>query len=319
MKAPTFAPPVRPVPIILDTDMGTDCDDAAALAMLHACMDTGDANLLAVVVNNRADASVGAVAAINTYYGRPEIPLGAYTGETVGEPHVPIYTEIVDDVARYGHLVTTRRDAPAAVDVYRRALSDAPDAGVVVVSIGFLNNLDDLLASGADEISPLDGRELVRLKVAHLVMMGGDYPSGAEYNFCGENAGPCTAPVLENWPTPILFSGYSLGERIITGPVLKQLPEDNPVRLAYVRREDVPIDNGRPSWDQTAILAAVYGPDRWWNLSPAGRNRVDPDGSNTWQDDPGGSCAYLIEREPVETVVADIERLMIAARAGVPS
>src|SRR5690625_5965183 len=34
----------RPVPVIFDTDMATDCDDAGALAMLHTLLNVGEPN-----------------------------------------------------------------------------------------------------------------------------------------------------------------------------------------------------------------------------------------------------------------------------------
>ena len=68
----------EPVKLILDTDMSGDCDDAGALALLHALADRGECEILAVVTNRRdlTDASAAAVDAINTYYGRGDIPIG---------------------------------------------------------------------------------------------------------------------------------------------------------------------------------------------------------------------------------------------------
>ena len=43
----------RVVRLILDTDMLTDCDDTAALGMLHAMADAGEAQMLARVVSSR--------------------------------------------------------------------------------------------------------------------------------------------------------------------------------------------------------------------------------------------------------------------------
>ena len=40
----------EPVPVIFDTDMGNDVDDAIALAMLHALESRGESKLLAVTV-----------------------------------------------------------------------------------------------------------------------------------------------------------------------------------------------------------------------------------------------------------------------------
>ena len=66
------------VKIILDTDMASDCDDAGALAVLNVLADRGEAKILAVVTNGKdlSNASAAAVDVINTYYGRPNIPIG---------------------------------------------------------------------------------------------------------------------------------------------------------------------------------------------------------------------------------------------------
>jgi hypothetical protein len=52
------------VPLIFDTDMDTDCDDASALAMLHALADAGEVEILATVVSSKYAWSVPCVAAI---------------------------------------------------------------------------------------------------------------------------------------------------------------------------------------------------------------------------------------------------------------
>lgn len=309
-----FAPPSSPVRLILDTDIGTDCDDAGALAVLHALEQQGEAKLLGVVVNNQADASVGAVAAINAFYCRPEIPIGAYPRTEVGVAEVPLYSSIAQDTATYAHTIFKREHVPTAVALYRQILAAQPDGQTVISSIGFLNNLHDLLASEADEIIALTGRELVAQKVAHTVIMGGDFPRGHEYNFTGENAGRLTAPVLEQWPTPILFTGFTLGERILSGPALAALPEHHPVRRAYQQHHEDPLHQGRPSWDQTAILAAVRGPASTWKLSTPGYCRADAQGANQWEDDPNGSHAYLVEDIPPAKVAQEIEALMVAAQ-----
>ncbi len=64
--------------VIFDTDMANDCDDTGALAVLHALADRGEAEILAVVTNRKdpSNASAAACAAINGYYGRPDIPIG---------------------------------------------------------------------------------------------------------------------------------------------------------------------------------------------------------------------------------------------------
>jgi hypothetical protein len=64
--------------LILDTDIDGDCDDASALAVLHALADLGECNILGVVVSAPpVDLGVGAVRAINHACGRPDLPVGA--------------------------------------------------------------------------------------------------------------------------------------------------------------------------------------------------------------------------------------------------
>jgi hypothetical protein len=62
--------------IIYDTDFGPDIDDVAALAMLHTLADNGEANILAAMVSSSHYWSPGGIDAVNTYYGRPDIPIG---------------------------------------------------------------------------------------------------------------------------------------------------------------------------------------------------------------------------------------------------
>ena len=66
----------EPTPIIFDTDMDLDCDDAGALAVLHALMDFNETKILGVIVDVPFEASAKCVMIINNYYNRPEIPVG---------------------------------------------------------------------------------------------------------------------------------------------------------------------------------------------------------------------------------------------------
>lgn len=62
--------------VIWDTDMDSDIDDAAALAILHHFADLGEVEILATISGSPIDYSVELVDVINTYYGRPDIPTG---------------------------------------------------------------------------------------------------------------------------------------------------------------------------------------------------------------------------------------------------
>jgi hypothetical protein len=295
--------------IILDTDICADVDDVGALAVLNKLVDLGECELLACVVNGRDvdKACAATISATNTWYGRPQIPIGTYQGSK-SEPMKSGYTTGVRDGVP--HSAKPDDAMPRALDVYRQSLATAPNGSVTIVSIGFLMNLRELLESRPDAISPLNGADLAREKVKRLVIMGGQFPASdpknGEYNFAAMDAGSDTQFVVENWPTPILFTGYEIGDKIITGTTLPRTPPANPVRRAY---ELFNKCEGRASWDQTAVLAAVRAPELYWNVSANGHCVVAPDGTNTWANAPRGH-SYLTGKIPSSDLAAIIDDLM---------
>lgn len=171
------------VDLILDTDLGPDYDDVGAMAVLHALADSGQVNILATVSSNRDEQVVPCIEVINTYFGRPDILVGAPKcdpGVTLTTWHKTKWTDVLP--AKYAHRTGKSSDAPDAVKIYRKVLSEQPDTSVVICTIGFFSNLKDLLNSSGDEYSPLTGKELVAQKVKRLVSMAGLFPNGKEFN-----------------------------------------------------------------------------------------------------------------------------------------
>lgn len=145
--------------LILDTDMGADCDDAGALSMLHRLADAGEIQPLAVIFSSgRMPWGAGVCDAINHEHGRPDLAVGAYKRPDIGENVDKIAaTEIAQDTARYGHRLRHTDDARDALEVCRSALSSQPDGSVKIVAIGHLKALYDLLNSPPDQYRPLIG------------------------------------------------------------------------------------------------------------------------------------------------------------------
>ena len=114
---------------------------------------------------------------------------------------------------------------------------------------------------------------------------------------------PAAAYVMEHWPSPVILSGFEIGEKIITGRrTAAEGPADSPVAEAY--RMSLPQDNpaGRNSWDQSAVLVAVRG----------GTLTVDPsDSTDRWTPDPSGRHARLTFRQSPEQIAEQIESLMM--------
>lgn len=277
-----------PAKVIFDTDMANDCDDAGALAVLHALADLGETEILAIVTNRKdsGNASAAACSAINHYYGRPGIPIGTdKDGAKVdlNRPPSP-YTGVLRD--EFPHDANPDDEMPDALDVLRRTLADQPDNSVTYCSVGALSNLEDLVRSGPDEHSPLTGRELVERKIAQTVIMGGGFPRTwkRETNI---RLDPAAAVAVTNeWPAPILWQGFEVGAALITGTELQDSPEDNPVRRAfevrpYLGRDTIEV--GKPSHDQAAVLLAVRGPQKeLWKQVNVGRAVFDSDGQARW-------------------------------------
>jgi len=288
----------HPVKIIFDTDMRGDCDDAGALAVLHALSDLGEADILAVVTNLKepSHSTAGAVDAINTWYGRPGIPIGTYKDEAIHHsvkpsPFSPVLKDSFPNDAKLNDKM------PDALDVYRMTLSEQPDTSVVICSVGALSNLSDLLLSEHDRFSDLDGIELVRRKVKKLVVMGGEFPRSPrpEYNI---RLDPASAvAVALKWPGEIIWQGFEVGYAIYTGAELQKASPDNPVRKAYELRPfrgQRAIDKGKPSHDQAAALIAVRGVDpEFWQLSPPGYVVVDSEGNTEWKTRTEGNHYYV--------------------------
>ncbi|MBW2509689.1 MAG: nucleoside hydrolase [Deltaproteobacteria bacterium] len=296
-------PGSRPVRLIFDTDWGPDVDDVGAAAVLHALADNEELDILGMAISFGGDEAATSLDAVNTYYGRPDIPIANIDNER-GDS-IPYRIALAQE---FPHDIEPA-EVEEPVALYRRLLASQPDQSVVILTVGFLTNLQALLESGPDVHSPLSGPELVEQKVALYVLMGARFPTmlPGDYNLGIEPA--ASHAVLTHWPTPILFSGAEIGEAIITGGAELREATDasSPVYRAYELFNDFA---GRFSWDQTAVLAAVRGPDSYWGVVDEGHFEYDPNGQYRWNDAPDEDHAYLLEKVPVPTVEDAIERLM---------
>jgi purine nucleosidase len=290
--------PLRAAPIrlIFDTDMGNDVDDAVALAMIHALESRGEAKLLAVTVTKDNRWAAPFIDAMNTFYGRADIPIGMVrngkTPEDANMIRVPAARTRSDGSFVYPHDLTDGKDAPEATGLLRRVLSKEKDGAVVVVQIGFSTNLARLLDSRPDDASPLAGRVLVKRKVRLLSIMGGAFPEGKpEYNI--ETDVPSAKKLLAEWPTPIVASGYEIGNKVLypASSILKDYGyvADHPLAESYREYMKMPYD--RPMWDPTATLYAVRASS--FTLSPRGTITVDDTGRTHFAANPQGRHQYL--------------------------
>lgn len=295
--------------IILDTDFGPDYDDVGALTFLHAMADSGKIELLATISCNSHELVAPGINVLNTYFGRPELPIGAPKGNAV---KLGSWQHWLDTITvKYPHQLKSTSEAPDAVSVYRKILAAQPDSSVTIITVGFLTNIANLLKSPADSISNLTGKELVIKKVKKLVSMAGAFPSGREFNIQMDST--ASAYACENWPLPIVFTGWEIGNQIHTGLRVKEMNVNNsPVKDVF--RISIPMakedKNGRMSWDETAALIGVYGTHGFFT-EVKGKITVNENGSNSWTNDPNGTQSYVVQKMPVKDMEIFIESRMM--------
>jgi hypothetical protein len=303
VSAAAPAPAAGATPLIIDTDAFSDADDAGALAVANVLQDQGAVRLLGVMVDTPSRWGAPAVQAINTYYHHENVPVGAL--QPVDDSTAP--KNWAEPVAKdFPNTLQDGANAPEAVGLYRKLLAAQPDHSVVIAAIGLETGLANLLGSPADATSPLTGRQLVAAKVKELVMMGGQFPKGAESNFTNDPAAAVQA--AGDWPTPVVFDGYEIGAPILTGSALTDAPAADPVREAYQIFAGAGNDTG--SWDLTAALVAGTGTGKLFTLSGPGHITVAPDGSNTWASTPTGNQHYLVAAAPAGTVADRLQSLL---------
>ena len=294
-----------PVKLIFDTDMGNDVDDVMALCMIHALQTRGTVELLAVTITKDHPQAAAFVDAVNTFYGRPDVPVGVVKGGATPEPgKFNLLADAKNEVGslRYPHDLMSGNDAPEAVGLIRKLLATQPDASVVLVQTGFFTNFRRLLESPPDANSTLSGRDLIAKKVKVLSIMAGAFQTvdwntrHLEYNVVKDI--PAAKTLANEWPSPVVWSGYEIGVAAAFPHVAIEQDfesvKHHPLKEAYCLYNPPPHD--RPTWDPTALLYAVF-PDRgYFSLSPSGTVTVEDNGA-TWfrpSRDGKGRDRYLV-------------------------
>lgn len=292
-------PTHEPVPIIFDTDMETDCDDAAALGILHALADNGECEILATMSSALNPWSAATVDAINTYYGRPHIPVGNVKGPGVDKPSR--YAEAVAGLLP--HRLQSGDDAPDAAGLYREILEAQPDGSVTIVTVGYLTNLANLLRLPAEE-NQAAGMDLIRRKVRLWVCMGGNFigspprDDGRLGNHNFEYDAAAALHAVRHWPTPVVFAGRevcSVPSGLKIGADLAKTPAHHPVRVAYEKYFGGQAAD-RHVADPVSVLFAVRGQRDCWDLSEPGTMVLSPDMTFAWRADSKGRQRYLLKK-----------------------
>ncbi len=274
--------------IFVDTDLGCDCDDAGALAVLLTLSKKLGFNVAGANICTSNPFSNGALDAILEYFHAAMAKTGAY-GKKGFLGSYNKFTEHLSGMAKQ------KSEVVESVAYYNEVLSSCEDDSVVLVTIGQFNCVADFLK---------DNPKLFSEKVHAVVSMAGHFPnSGKEFNV--ECDALSSAYFIKNCPKPIYFAGYEPGEEIIT-----EMPVDktNPVAEAYRLFTDG--DMRRQSWDLLAVLFAIEGTGRFFTLSDKGEVTVDAEGANYFEKKEGANRCYLKLTDKKEELISYLEDLM---------
>ena len=285
--------------VILDTDIGPDSDDAGALAVLLSLMKREDMAPLGIVNCTSNKNSNGVIRAILNYFGFYSVPVA----QTERDGFLETSSDFAEIVNKKYMSDAGGFDVEHSLGFYKKALKDAQDDSAVIVSIGMLNNIAELTAEYPD---------LVRKKVHALVAMAGKFPEGAEFNIVQDVE--AAKYVFENFPRPIICSGYEVGEKIITGfDGDENSNEGNPVYDCYLFHNTGDKKAGRVSnrsWDLTAVQFAFEGCGDFYKMSHRVKISIDDSGANTVENDRSSDRYYLKLKAKPEAVGSYLNTLM---------
>ena len=288
--------------LILDTDIGPDCDDAGALTLLLEYRRRLGFPVSGIVNCTSNPWGNGALRAIARFAGA-ELPIAQSEKAGLLEDAVKFDRPLCE---KYLAEPDERTAARPAGKFYREALTQAADDSVVIVSIGQFTTLSALL-----DAEP----ELVRQKVHALVSMACAFPEGREFNVFMDAA--AARNVFERFPCPIVCTGFEVGVDVLTGYEAPPVnAARNPVYDAYrlYLDSDAPL---RPSWDLTAVHFAVEGEGAFYELSEAVSIQIGEDGGNATRpwDGVGAPRYYLRRRTDSGTLAGALNTLLHAADA----
>ncbi|MBQ8886060.1 MAG: nucleoside hydrolase [Clostridia bacterium] len=262
--------------LIIDTDLGCDCDDAAALMIANILHKENYTNILCVTHSLNDPEGGRCVELINRTYGN-NIEIGVSDCSKIdAEKYLTRFVYKLYEEYEPG------KSFPEAMSLIKEKLALVEDDSVTIACIGQLNNLAKLLKDP-------EGAMLLRRKVSSIVVMAGrfdDYGESyewkggrfkAEFNIATDIES--ARMVVENTDLPLIFVDFNQGCDVLTGDVLEGL-EKNPVARIYKLFGVVE----RESWDPIAVLYATLGGGGMFRISEAGTVSIDGDGRTKFQE-----------------------------------
>ena len=287
--------------IILDTDIGSSTDDLLAMEMLYQYEREGRCRLLGVVVDRMGEDCAACADVMDTYFGRPNLPIGLERNG-IENPAVwidykalPTYTT-ADGTLMFEHSVSDYAALPDGWRLYRRLLAAQENHSVSIVSTGFVTALAQLLQSEGDEFSSLGGAELVRRKVKCIYLMGGVFGTSVEPDFNFAQGITFAQAFFDLWPQEVdmVFSPMEVGQEIeyVPDSVIADVAwtDIHPIKQVYMQCD---CNTGQMMWDPMVVIQAVEG-DTVFSLSERDTITLTPQAETLFSPTPTGNCRYQL-------------------------
>jgi len=263
--------------VLLDTDIGPDCDDVGALVVLHDLARKYQITISAICNCTSNPYGCGAIDVVNRYCGAAEIPIGITGRRHFWDgPDTRYYNRLISERFHTQYFPVGEKKPENALKLYKEALQAAEDDSVIFVTIGMLNNLAELV-----ETAP----ELLERKVyAFVTMAGRQFEKQKEFNVNCDGA--AFRKFITEVKAPIFFSPFETGAAVCSGftPEGEKNTENNPVFVSYreylnAMRTEKTLLNA--SFDLTAVHFAFEGEGKYYKLSDAGEMLCDPSTEET--------------------------------------
>jgi inosine-uridine nucleoside N-ribohydrolase len=286
----------------ITTDLDSDIDDVTAIALAIDMAETAGVDLSYVIVGSANDYSAHCARVLLDEAGYTDTPVG----QIVTPPEANSTSLYAQTVAELQTPVVLRSGYPDAATVMRTALAGMPDGSHKIISMGCLTEIEALLSSAADGISPLTGSELMADKVISIDAMGGRFPtsSTSESNVQGDE--PAANYVAANTPVPIYWATYGAGNDVNhTLPTAGYSGQG-----AYKKAWQAYGVSSRPSWDLISVINAIEPDAGLFTTSEAGN--VTFNAGTAWTANASGKNYYLT-KSVAASVVQDYINTRLAS------
>lgn len=285
--------------IFIDTDLGGDCDDVGAIALLNICANKQKVEIIGMSHTTSSLYGPKCIDIINHYYGRYiEIGVTKRSHFLDDEKYNRFAEKMVN---HFGSSLPDNDQLPEAYKLMRKKLSILnKKEKLTLVGIGQLNNFYELLNSTKDEFSELSGYELIKEKVEEVILMGGLFkdqhqdiifegmPYITEYNIVTDIKS--AKYFIEHCPVQITFIDFLVGYQVKSfGHLVEENDLNHPVTFSYKL-----FSNGsRESWDPITVYYACFGKQDVFSLSERGVVLVDEYGHTTFHPQKNGLHQYV--------------------------